>query len=187
MACRGNKLGGLLFREAHRNLPLWRPHPASFSQGSAQLDYSTTAPQLVKTPRSVRQEIVTVTFGCSISLISGRTQAFRQWEVWRWLRAFSRGHDCGRVPRKDAHYGAIVTTNLRHEQDPSKRPTRADLHPDGLPRPHRPALADQSRCGAQMGRGKGSWLWLALQLLAQAKPPALIRALKQAANAERLL
>jgi hypothetical protein len=34
---------------------------------------------------------------------------------------------------------------------------------------------------AVLGREKGSWLWLALQ--EQAKPPELIRALKQAANA----
>lgn len=40
---------------------------------------------------------------------------------------------------------------------------------------------------AVLGRGKGSWLWLALQLLEQAKPPELIRALKQAANAGGLL
>jgi len=36
---------------------------------------------------------------------------------------------------------------------------------------------------AVLGRGKGSWLWLALQLLEQAKPPQLIRALNQAAHA----
>jgi hypothetical protein len=33
-----------------------------------------------------------------------------------------------------------------------------------------------------LGRGKGSWLWLALQLLEQAKPPELGRALQLAAN-----
>jgi len=34
-----------------------------------------------------------------------------------------------------------------------------------------------------LGRGKGSWFWLALQLLEQAKPPELLRALKHAAHA----
>jgi hypothetical protein len=40
---------------------------------------------------------------------------------------------------------------------------------------------------AVLGRGKGSWLWLALQLVEQAKPPELLRALKQAALAGGLL
>jgi|YNPNPStandDraft_1061719.scaffolds.fasta_scaffold64147_1 hypothetical protein len=35
---------------------------------------------------------------------------------------------------------------------------------------------------AVLGRGKGSWLWLALQLLEQAKPPELGQALRLAAN-----
>lgn len=35
---------------------------------------------------------------------------------------------------------------------------------------------------AVLGRGKGSWLWLALQLLEQAKPPELGRALRLAAK-----
>lgn len=35
---------------------------------------------------------------------------------------------------------------------------------------------------AVLGRGKGSWLWLALQLLEQAKPPELGRALQLATN-----
>jgi hypothetical protein len=38
-----------------------------------------------------------------------------------------------------------------------------------------------------VGQGKGSWLWLALQLLEQAKPPELLRALKHAALAGGLL
>jgi len=48
----------------------------------------------------------------------------------------------------------------------------------GLPKRFRTAV---------LGRGKGSWLWLALQLVEQAKPPELIRALRQAANAGGLL
>jgi hypothetical protein len=40
---------------------------------------------------------------------------------------------------------------------------------------------------AVLGRGKGSWLWLALQLVEQAKPPELLRALKHAALAGGLL
>jgi len=40
---------------------------------------------------------------------------------------------------------------------------------------------------AVLGRGKGSWLWLALQLVEQAKPPELIRTLRQAAHAGGLL
>jgi hypothetical protein len=39
---------------------------------------------------------------------------------------------------------------------------------------------------AVLGRGKGSWLWLALQSLEQAKPPELGRALQLAANLGRL-
>ncbi|MGQ9601056.1 MAG: transposase, partial [Anaerolineae bacterium] len=35
---------------------------------------------------------------------------------------------------------------------------------------------------AVLGRGKGSWLWLALQLLEQARPPELGRALRLAAK-----
>jgi len=37
-----------------------------------------------------------------------------------------------------------------------------------------------------LGRGKGSFLWLALQLLEQAKPPELRRALGLAAKLEGL-
>jgi hypothetical protein len=40
---------------------------------------------------------------------------------------------------------------------------------------------------AVLERGKGSWLWLALQLVEQAKPPELLRALKHAAHAGGLL
>jgi hypothetical protein len=40
---------------------------------------------------------------------------------------------------------------------------------------------------AMLSQGKGSWLWLALQLVEQAKPPELIRALRQAAHAGVLL
>jgi hypothetical protein len=52
------------------------------------------------------------------------------------------------------------------------------------------ALAQESGhplVGQTLGRGKGSWFWLALQLVEQAKPPELLRALKHAALAEWLL
>mgnify|MGYP001093541284 CR=1 FL=1 len=66
-------------------------------------------------------------------------------------RASSHGPDSGRVLRKDASYGPIIPTSLRHEQDLSKTPTRADLSSDGLHRPDRQAVVDQPRCSAHVG------------------------------------